>query len=520
MIRYDSRPGFISPLIHLFSMNGSVIPKATCWAVVSAGAAVFVNTMYYDEEKAEGMIASVWLSYSFLLSFLIVFRTQSAYSRYWEGASTLNAIKGDFVNAASCIFAFCSRDPAKSAEVRRFQHLVARLLSLLHCSGLQSIAHMDDEGFQIFDLNGIDEESIAHLNEHKGGDSSLVVLQWIQKAVVASIDSGVLQVAPPIASRVFQQLGQGVIQLSAAQKISDVPFPFPYTQMVTLLLCGSTVVTPIITGLMISQARWAATLTFVGIFGFWAINYIAAEIEMPFGDDKNDLPMSDVQIEFNNSLKVLFKPTTQTVPGFVLPNPTAEDADDLKTCKCSVGLDIDESRRASRAHEVAIAAKAGALDAANSAVHGASLAAHHLSDIIVDIEGHCANGNFHHDHGHAHAGLTPETTPKKLVCHVEDVYDPYANTSYSGAGEAPQLVALAMRVEKLVQEVSKNVGAMTKSTANLCTVLDTMACTQSNEKMSSPSMSLQEKKHIEKLSSPMSMQPVASSPKSNGRMAL
>jgi predicted membrane chloride channel (bestrophin family) len=38
---------------------------------------------------------------------------------------------------------------------------------------------------------------------------------------------------------------------------------------------------------------------------FWSINYIAAEIEMPFGEDANDLPIAQLQEGFNTSLRML-----------------------------------------------------------------------------------------------------------------------------------------------------------------------------------------------------------------------
>merc|ERR1719281_166938 len=127
------------------------------------------------------------------------------------------------------MFAFCNPNADKKAEVRHFQHLIVRLMSLLHCAGLQSVACMDDEAFDIFDLEGIGEESIAHLNANKE-EKTLIILQWIQKLVIQSMGSGIINVAPPVASRLFQQLGQGIGQLDRAKKISDIPFPFPYTQ--------------------------------------------------------------------------------------------------------------------------------------------------------------------------------------------------------------------------------------------------------------------------------------------------
>merc|ERR1711972_670921 len=49
---------------------------------------------------------------------------------------------------------------------------------------------------------------------------------------------------------------------------------------------------------------------------FWGVNYIAAEIESPFGDDPNDLPLQALQKDMNKSLWVLLHPKTQEVPSF------------------------------------------------------------------------------------------------------------------------------------------------------------------------------------------------------------
>jgi hypothetical protein len=49
---------------------------------------------------------------------------------------------------------------------------------------------------------------------------------------------------------------------------------------------------------------------------FWCINYIAAELEMPFGDNPNDLPVEELQVNFNASLRRLMDPVVQAQPNF------------------------------------------------------------------------------------------------------------------------------------------------------------------------------------------------------------
>jgi len=452
------------PVTHIVMMNGSVIPKAVGWALAGSLASILVNVVYYDDESSEKMIASTWFSYSFLLSFLVVFRTQSAYSRYWEGAGTLQSIKGNLANAASCLFAFCSNDPAKKGQVQHFQHLMVRLMSLLHCSGLQWIAQMDDEAFDVFDLEGIDEESIAHLVANKD-EKHTIVLQWIQKHVIEGINSGVLSVAPPIASRIFQQLGQGVIQLSAAKKISDIPFPFPCTQMVTLLLCIFTVVTPIVTGLMIKQTRWACALTFLGIFGFWAINYIAAEIEMPFGDDKNDLPIRQMQDEFNRSMALLLQSKTQSCPAFTLP-ALGLGSESITLTRCNVGLEPQPERSGSRV--------AGLEHSVIDAAHKVGVAAHHM---VASIGHH--HHKDHTDHGNSSIDTLHPVSPAGLqkggVVPVGDAPAPHFGHDHHLEAGTQQLVNLGTRIERRLEEVSKDVGDLRGSAAKLSSALEKLS---------------------------------------------
>lgn len=437
------------------------MPKALGWAMFSSALSVLVNVFYYSPETAETTIASTWFSYSFLLSFLVVFRTQSAYSRYWEGATVLASIKADFVNAASCMFAFCSTDPNKKTEVRQFQHLVVRLMSLLHCSGLQQVASMEDEAFVVFEMHGLNAESIQHLNDNKD-EKALIVLQWIQKLVLKNMGTGVLPIPAPIASRVFQQLGQGVVKLAAAKKISDIPFPFPYTQMVTLLLVGSTMITPVITGLMISNPRWAGALTFGGIFGFWAINYIAAEIEMPFGDDQNDLPISDMQLDFNRSLAVLLKPLSLAPPSFTA---TAEELEcvDLPTQKCSIGLEPRHERCQSKL--------SGAI---HSVEHGFFHAVHVAHDGLEKVKGTLS----HSKSGHA---LAPSPTAPAPDHHLEEHLQSLQNGDH--ADDMPMtmpnwrreverqrhkdVIELGEKIEVKLEKVAAEINTLTSSSERL-----------------------------------------------------
>merc|ERR1719375_1474329 len=83
-----------------------------------------------------------------------------------------------------------------------------------------------------------------------------------------------------------------------------------------MMLCVHWVVTPIIASQLMDGVLWAALVSFISSFAFWAVNLIAAEIEMPFGDDPNDSPVAAFAQSFTTSLKMLMDPRAQTPPDF------------------------------------------------------------------------------------------------------------------------------------------------------------------------------------------------------------
>merc|ERR1740130_1914372 len=71
--------------------------------------------------------------------------------------------------------------------------------------------------------------------------------------------------------------------------------------MITVMVLLQWAVAPLICATTVDTAPWAGFLCFVVVFSYWSINYIATELEMPFGDDLNDLPMYNMQRDFNKS---------------------------------------------------------------------------------------------------------------------------------------------------------------------------------------------------------------------------
>jgi len=265
-------------------------------------------------EEDVGRCVSLMGGYYGVMGFILVFRSQLAYSRWWEGGALLQQLRGEWFNAYSSLLAFCSHAEGDRREVEAFQHLLMRLMSILYCSALEQVADLKDKQFEIFDVSGLDVDSLRFLNS--ANDKCEVTLQWIQRLIVDSASSGVLTVAPPILSRVFQEFGRGIVNLNHVRKIAEFPFPFPWPQMITVMLMAEWLMTPVLAGTALSSPFWAAIVTFFVTFAFWNIHYIAQELECPFGDDANDLPLREMQVDMNRSLRQLLEKRAQVPPSF------------------------------------------------------------------------------------------------------------------------------------------------------------------------------------------------------------
>eukprot|EP00928_Gymnodinium_smaydae_P078806 TRINITY_DN62880_c0_g1_i1.p1 TRINITY_DN62880_c0_g1~~TRINITY_DN62880_c0_g1_i1.p1 ORF type:complete len:520 (+),score=87.75 TRINITY_DN62880_c0_g1_i1:75-1562(+) len=317
MIQYDA--GQYS-ICFAFHCRGSVFPKACIPSALCAFVSVVLHRLFlwYPDltillacsEEETKVLSGFW----FILGFLVVFRSQQSYARWVDGATFLNRLRAEWFNSYSSLMAFCNNDPKKQDEVSKFKHQVVRLFSLLHGCALHQVSHTEKVLFETLDVNGMDKERIQYLMSSP--DRCEICLQWIQRLIIESEQKGTIKVAPPILSRVFNELGNGIANLATARKIKDYPIPYPLAQMMVLMLLFHAFVFPVLSAATVTSPVWCGVITFVVIFSYWSIHYIAVELEMPFGDDANDLPLVLMQQDMNRSLSALIDYRSQEVPKF------------------------------------------------------------------------------------------------------------------------------------------------------------------------------------------------------------
>mmetsp|Transcript_29674 Transcript_29674/g.54656 ORF Transcript_29674/g.54656 Transcript_29674/m.54656 type:complete len:421 (-) Transcript_29674:76-1338(-) len=127
-------------------------------------------------------------------------------------------------------------------------------------------------------------------------DPASVVMFWIVHDLAEL--SKDLDIAPPIQTRMFQELSNGMLGFNQCVKLADVPFPFPYAQVLTIILACYTAFIPVYIVCFTSSRIVSTIMSFILFQGIWGLNETAKELENPFGPDVNDITLIDFHLRF------------------------------------------------------------------------------------------------------------------------------------------------------------------------------------------------------------------------------
>lgn len=278
-------------------------------------------------------------SFTFLIGLFIAFRASQAYGRFWDGTDSSFQMVAGFFDVVSSVCSFCRFSKRDKNVVTEYKHTLVRLFSLLHALIL---AELEAQGkiagtetaldLDVIDLEGLDAKSRVLLRESE--EKVDLVFHWIQVVIVQGHHSEIVNVAPPILTRVFQELNTCMIQFHQALKITEVPIPFPYTAATEVMLIIHWLLTPLVTGTWTEHILASAIFSFVQVFMVWSLNSLTEELENPFGNDENDLNRYAMHMELNSRLLMLLQDRAEHVP--CLSENVCKDPELIMSCYCPV----------------------------------------------------------------------------------------------------------------------------------------------------------------------------------------
>ena len=242
---------------------------------VYAGIVAYLEIEYFkiDKDSSIRNISLIHTLLGFVLSMLLVFRTNTAYDRWWEGRKLLGKMVNDSRNLAIKLHTILPEDDKENRDFFKkylcfFPHLLSRHLSKQ--STKMELAQ---------DQQHTEVEQLPHPPN---------ALIWrIQNQVQKLYKEGVITGDQLII--LDTQLSGFLDVCGGCERIKNTPIPYSYSSFTKKFIVIYVITLPIAYAMSIGYM-----MTFLTVFVFYvlmSLEVLAEEIEEPFNNEENDLPM-------------------------------------------------------------------------------------------------------------------------------------------------------------------------------------------------------------------------------------
>ena len=276
----------------LLHLSGSAIPNAT-WAGCASGLVALVLQHLVPRETLDSLFHHpfAFQPLAHIVVFSLVFRINVAYGRYWESCTQVAQLSAKLSDATAQAVSFDEvTSPQESIDAhaarRRFQARLLHLASLTHALALQylrrdnnlsslspqPISSAEADGVSLGAAHYVELNSAVprHIPVASGSArAALPVLGGVSEReldrIRASDDAialmvslmlicvnerrargGLIGASAPVLARFYSLLADGELGFRQARKIEDIPFPWPWAQMLAFLLVVFSILFPFV----------------------------------------------------------------------------------------------------------------------------------------------------------------------------------------------------------------------------------------------------------------------------------
>jgi putative membrane protein len=233
----------------------------------------FVELNYVNEEASQ-FIRNVSLMHTvlgFVISLLLVFRTNTAYDRWWEGRKIWGGLTNSSRNLAIKVRAMVSDE----ADIRFFCQMIPA-----YAFAMRNLLR-ENEDFQ-------DLDPVLDLRQDKHGPNQVAASLYGRLST--------LYQQKKLSTAQFLVLDQEIKAFTdhcgACERIKNTPIPFTYSVFIKKFIFFYVVTLPF--GWAFSLGYYVIPVVMLILYALASLELIAEEIENPFGTDANDLPIDQI----------------------------------------------------------------------------------------------------------------------------------------------------------------------------------------------------------------------------------
>jgi len=211
----------------------------------------------------------------FAISMLLVFRTNTAYDRWWEGRKLWGSLVNNSRNLAMKLNALLPQSDANNRQF--FKQLIPRF-------ALELMQHLQSEETR-YALDENPHPEIPRFDKNKHVPIQVAQLlynriHWLHTQGLISGDQLIV---------LNNEVSSFLEICGACERIKNTPIPYSYSSFIKKFIFLYVVTLPI--GYVFSLGYLVIPVVVFVFYVLGSLELIAEEIEDPFGKDANDLPM-------------------------------------------------------------------------------------------------------------------------------------------------------------------------------------------------------------------------------------
>ncbi len=227
----------------------------------------------------------------FVLSLLLVFRTNTAYDRWWEG----RRLWGDLVNnTRNLMLKLNAFIPSEKKELKNdFRILISNYPFALkeHLRGGYKEELLEDHP----NLRAADLKKYNHI-PNRIAQQIYIEVENLRKENIISEEKLIV---------LNEELRSFTNIAGACERIKATPIPYSYSTFIKRIIFLYIITLPL--GL-VDDFKWASIPMVLFVFyAFASLELIAEEIEDPFGYEDNDLPTDEISERIKKNLIEIIK---------------------------------------------------------------------------------------------------------------------------------------------------------------------------------------------------------------------
>jgi len=264
-----------------------------------AGSWAYIENVFLAENKTIELLKDIGIVYTilgFTLSLFLVFRTNTAYDRWWEG----RRLWGDLTNAIRnlCIHLHSSL-PIENEKRRAYYGALMHLFSISLKQHLQD-KRLHTNHFEIFEENNpIFEDKTSILNSNH---QPQIIVKILLLALKADVRHGLFSIHDLELYRM--EINKLMDVTGGCERIKNTPIPFTYSVFIKKFIFIYVMLFPIVYSTQLFFIIIPVTMFILYVLA--SIELIAEEIENPFNGDESDLPLDAIVKNIGKSTREIF----------------------------------------------------------------------------------------------------------------------------------------------------------------------------------------------------------------------